>query len=1003
MPTTPKIWNNAATVHAQTAGTQRDVQTVQLANGDYWVMWNDNSNDNGSTQVGYDIVGQRFNALGEAQGGPVEINSLIGDMDEVFSAAAGIPGSNDFVVAYQHGLINGSLIVEHKGADGSSTGYKILTGAIGNTSVANMDIAAASATNGIMLFERTNGNGDTDIRAIRFNPTTLEPIGNEIEITSQTDDSRAPMVTVLANGTYAVVYQDEYNGSTTDIDIKGAIVNQDGTVAPFSIAASTAFQVAPSVTALAGGNFVVSWQEGATGDVKAAIFNPVGQMQGTAFTVATGANDQNDAQVAGLPDGGFAIAWEDDTTGSVMLRSYNAAGTPQGVAIEAVQGLSTYPLSLTAMADGRVILSWDNGNVQSQIWDPRSGVNTDAVYGPDEMQIGTANNDVFEASSDADIVHGWDGDDTISDGNGTQKMISGDAGNDVIKVYGFDTAEAVDGGTGIDTLSFQTLGNDVQVYLKEGFVYTNSLYQQTTNFEHFDALADITSQMTVFGTDGVNFIGTGAGADNLDGGQGADYLAGRAGNDTYYVDHADDTIYEYADEGFDMVSASTDYVLGAGVHVEEMMVGDMGATVSRNLTGNEFGNGLWGNAGINILTGAGGNDSLMALDGDDQLDGGEGHDWLNGGAGKDQMTGGTGDDGYVVDRANDLIVEADGEGYDSVFAETSYTLGANVSVEYLRAYQQDGTDALKLVGNGFDNLVEGNAGANILNGGGGADILAGFGGNDRYIVDNEGDTVLEAAGGGIDKVESSVDFELGNHIEKLILTGSQAIDGTGNELDNIIVGNNGGNILDGGMGADILEGKDGNDRYVIDNVGDKILETATGGAIDIADAWISFSLAGQYVETLRLMGSDDINGTGNNQVNTIFGNEGDNVIKAAGGDDKLYGGDGNDTLTGGTGADRFIFDTALGDTNVDKIVDFSAADDAFYLDKDVFAAINNGALNASAFVVGSEAKDANDRIIYDKANGDLFYDADGSGAGAAFHFASVADNTILTSADFIGF
>src|SRR6185295_1380467 len=111
-----------------------------------------------------------------------------------------------------------------------------------------------------------------------------------------------------------------------------------------------------------------------------------------------------------------------------------------------------------------------------------------------------------------------------------------------------------------------------------------------------------------------------------------------------------------------------------------------------------------------------------------------------------------------------------------------------------------------------------------------------------------------------------------------------------------------------------------------------------------------------------------------------------NLIEGNAGANTLNGGDGSDTLVGFAGADTFAFTTALGGGNVDRIADFSAADDTIALDHTMFAGLGLGALNANAFVTGTSAQDADDRIIYDQATGALYFDADGSGSGAAVQF-----------------
>ncbi|MES2442619.1 MAG: calcium-binding protein [Pseudomonadota bacterium] len=278
-----------------------------------------------------------------------------------------------------------------------------------------------------------------------------------------------------------------------------------------------------------------------------------------------------------------------------------------------------------------------------------------------------------------------------------------------------------------------------------------------------------------------------AGNDTLDGGTGADTMTGGIGNDVYIVDNAADVVVEGAAAGTDTVRTTlAAYTMGANLE---------------NLTAH--GGGLFtgtGNALANNfdMIARSGNTMLYGLGGADTLRGGAGDDRIDGGTGADVMAGRGGNDTYVVDDALDQITELAGEGVDTVESPFTYTLGAN-----LENLTLTGTDAINGKGNTGNNTLTGNSAANILEG---------AGGNDLYIVDHRGDVVIERNGEGVDRVESSVSFSLmGQFIENLTMTGA-AVQGQGNDLDNIIIGNAGLNKIDGEGGNDKLYGGAGKDR-----------------------------------------------------------------------------------------------------------------------------------------------------------------------------------------------
>ncbi len=267
-----------------------------------------------------------------------------------------------------------------------------------------------------------------------------------------------------------------------------------------------------------------------------------------------------------------------------------------------------------------------------------------------------------------------------------------------------------------------------------------------------------------------------------------------------------------------------------------------GTPAANTLRGDAGKDQLFGKAGNDILRGSGGDDRLDggtdsdSLYGDegadviegathnDQLYGGGGDDTLDGGSESDRLEGGAGNDTYVLATGGDTVLEASGAGTDLVKAGYSITLDANLENLLLT-----GSAAVSGTGNGLANRVTGNGASNALYGGAGTDSLyggtgndtldggsesdrlEGGAGNDTYVLAAAGDTVVEAAGGGTDHVNAAVTVALAANVETLALTGSAAINGTGNTLANRITGNTGSNSLTGADGNDTMSGGDGAD------------------------------------------------------------------------------------------------------------------------------------------------------------------------------------------------
>jgi Ca2+-binding RTX toxin-like protein len=575
--------------------------------------------------------------------------------------------------------------------------------------------------------------------------------------------------------------------------------------------------------------------------------------------------------------------------------------------------------------------------------------------GGNDRLFGLKGSDILDGGKGNDILEGGIGSDELIGGRGRDQLIGG-RGDDIYNVDSTDDRITERSNQGTDTVQASinwTLGAGLENLTLLG-----------------NAIVGIGNAL--------NNVMIGNSANNtLDGRGGADSLSGKLGDDTYVVDNTGDLILELNSQGTDTVQASIDWMLGDNLEILSLQ----GAAISG--TGNSLNNTVTGNNANNIL---------------------------DGGSGADSLSGGLGNDTYVVDSYSifdprDRITELPNQGIDLVRSSVNYFMDDNVeNLEFLGAANHSG------YGNNLNNAMTGNVGDDYLTGGGGQDQLIGGQGNDIYVVDDVGDRVTEQANEGTsDSVFASVDWTLGANLESLFLEGS-AVRGSGNELDNSILGNSFDNLLDGAGGSDFMIGGKGNDTYIVDDDQDLITEFSGEGIDLVRSSTDSYSL-NDNVENLELLSLAEI-GSGNSLDNKITGNSAVNA---------LTGLAGNDTLTGGQGSDGFVF-TGLqtqtfvnADIGLDLITDFSLRDgDAIGLPQQVFGL---GSASGFGFSVSSEFASVIDdasaaaslaTIVFSNATQTLFYNPNRSAAGfgavgasGAFAVINIIDGQTLTASSFL--
>jgi len=622
-----------------------------------------------------------------------------------------------------------------------------------------------------------------------------------------------------------------------------------------------------------------------------------------------------------------------------------------------------------------VLIGGADGDVMS------GGAGDDRIYGDTQISVADAiangeaqsgsglQGDWLAGNSGDDTLVAGAGNDVLSGGGGNDLLIAG-SGNDFILGDSDYTTQSQDWSVTLQggVWTFQPAtgptspadsGNDV-IYAGAGddvawggggndVIFGEQDDDQLFGEDGNDIILGGGNNDLLLGGIGSDYLDGGDGNDELQGGADDDILIGGAGNDTLYGGDGKDTYIFNAGDGIDTIydtTADNNIIrFGAGVnkdnitlHLGSLMldlgngdaihIGDFDQTDvfnSSSIGSFEFADGttlsttellakgfdVVGTEGADYLYGTNTTDRINGLGGNDTLLGGAGDDTINGDAGADQLQGGDGNDTLFGGSENDILF--------------------------------------------------GEAGNDTLDGGAGDDFMFGGIGNDTYGVDSVGDIVTEYDGEGIDTVQSSISYSLGNNLENLTLTGSAAISGFGNELDNVITGNAGNNTLSGFAGSDTYLFNRGGGQNIIADGGDVAATDTLKFGADILQSDVTINNIGNGDLAFKINGTSDevvVKGfytNSNNRIERVVfgdgsvmtdadftglpitGTAGDDVLLGTnandtllglGGNDTLDGGAGDDTLIGGDGQDTYRFSYDMG---MDTVVDDSAGGNTIQL------------------------------------------------------------------------
>lgn len=597
MPDKPTNWLDPFAVSSDPTGNQYDPSIVQLADGRIIVAWTtDNETTAGSS--GLDIGGRILDPLGEPLGDDIQVNSssytgyFIDDEKEPDLAA--LPDGGYLLALVDDEAIFGGNPDNIRLSHYDSTGAIVANVSLqtdaeaGAPYYSDPQVAVSSATSALIVFLQNDGAGDADVYYTLYNPTTNVIATPPTLIMSNGTSELADLdIAVLSNGNYVFVAASNGDVVMRGLTDTGASAILSSYVNSFNDGFTDS---EPSIAALAGGGFVVSWTSVNDGtgdsDIRYKIFDGTGSAVTSALTArGNGFDNCGDSEVVGLADGNFVIVYADYDSNVLFADHFADDGTRLGRLAFADISADIDGIEAISLADGRFAVTWHEagGEVQTAILDTRDAPNGTSVYAPDGYVIGTPGDDNFTADSAADFVYGFDGNDVIHESGPTRSYFGGE-GNDTLKVTSVINADVHDGGKGNDRIDFSGSG-EIGLIIKLAAEIVKDIDDNSEQIISFEKATGTIGDDLIIGTSGANAIRGGDGQDTIKGNGGGDNLRGDDGKD--------------------------------------------------------------------VLLGGGGNDKLRGGDGNDELRGNSGHDKIQGDAGRDKLWGNSGNDTFVFKSVDD--------------------------------------------------------------------------------------------------------------------------------------------------------------------------------------------------------------------------------------------------------------------------------------------------------------------------------------------------------------